>query len=93
MFSLNRNELDNLLDMYDEDLINSLDMFNVNKILNYLTDKGVYYARDILDERLELFFLDCDEFIKRFEELIGKIGDNYVDVIGEDSSYLDMMYK
>ena len=44
-------------------------------------------------ERLELFLLDSEEFIKKFDMLIDSIGDNYVDVIGENSELLDCMYK
>ncbi len=34
-----------------------------------------------------------DEFVKRFEKLKQKLGENYVDKLGEDLSLMDVMYE
>ena len=93
MLKLDNSDMMDLEEMYGSDLINKLDMDNVNKIYDYLINKGIYYAKDIFVERLELFLLDSSEFIDRFDSLIKNIGDNYVDIIGENSSLLEEMYK
>ena len=68
-------------------------MDNVNKIYSYLIDKGIYYAKDMFIEYLELFLMDSEEFINRFDALIKKIGNNYVEAVGEDDSLMEEMYK
>ena len=80
-------------EMYDEELINKIDKDNVMKIYNYLIKKGIYYAKDIFIEYLDLFLIDCDEFINKFEKVIKKLGSNYVDILGEDSSILEEFYS
>ena len=93
MLELDKIDIDNIEEMYNRDIIHKLDMDNVNKIYSYLINKGIYYAKDMFIENLELFLLDSDVFIERFNDIIDNIGSNYVDVIGEDSSILENMYK
>ena len=42
---------------------------------------------------LDLFLLPCDIFIKKFELLKQKQGDNFVDKLGEYSSLIELMYE
>ena len=86
-------DIQNLNEMYDKDFINKFDINNINTIYNYLIDKGIYYAKDIFVENFELFLLDSNNFINKFDKLIEKLGPNYIEIIGEDSSVLEELYK
>ena len=82
-----------LKENFDDKIISQLDNQNVNKIYNYLIDLGVYYAKDIFVSQANLFLLDYDLFVKKFEKLKQKLGDNYIDLLGEDCSLINIMYE
>ena len=92
---MNTNELDIkiLKENFDEELIEQIDVKNVNKILEYLEINGIYYAKDLLLNSLDLFLYSSDEFIKKFEYLKNKLGNNFADKLGEDSSLIEIMYE
>ena len=82
-----------LQENFDEEMINKIDINNVVKIFEYLDNNGIYYSKDLFLIALDLFLLPSDEFIKRFEELKSKLGENYIDRLGEDISLIEIMYK
>ena len=79
---MNIDELDIkvLKENYDIDEIKNIDINNVSKINKFLSN-------------LDLFLLPCDIFIKKFELLKQKQGDNFVDKLGEYSSLIELMYE
>ena len=82
-----------LKENFDDEIISQLDNRNVNKIYNYLINLGVYYAKDIFISQADLFLLDYDLFVEKFEKLKQKLGDDYIDMLGEDCSLIDIMYE
>ena len=82
-----------LKEKFDEKTIAKMDAENIYKILKYLNENGVYYAKDLLLSSLDLFLLPVNEFIKQFEKLKNKLGSDYVDKLGEDSSLIEIMYE
>ena len=90
---LDRIDLRMLNENFDRDIINQLDMENVNKIYNYLIDNGIYYAKDIFISQVDLFLLDYEMFVEKFEKLKERLGNNYIDLLGEDCSLIDIMYE
>lgn len=82
-----------LKENFDTETIAKMDAENIYKILKYLNENGVYYAKDLLLSSLDLFLLPVDEFIKQFEKLKNELGSDYVDKLGEDSSLIEIMYK
>lgn len=82
-----------LKENFDEDLISQIDAENVAEITNYLLSNGIYYAKDLFLSSLDLFLLDKEEFIKKFEKLKQRLGDNFVDELAEDSSLIEIMYE
>lgn len=81
-----------LKENFDDEIVNEMDIENVSKILKYLNDNNIYYAKDLLISSFDLFLLPVDEFIKQFEKLKNKLGVNFVEKLGEDSSLIELMY-
>ena len=75
---MNLDELDIqvLKENFDEEIIKELDINNVAKIYKYLVDNGIYYAKDLLLESLDLFLLPKEEFITKFEKAIKSENEN-----------------
>ena len=82
-----------LMENFDIDTIKQLDAKNVYYINKYLSDNGVYYAKDLLISSLDLFLLPSEVFIEKFEKLKEKLGSNFVDKLGEDASLIEIMYE
>ena len=82
-----------LKENFDTETIAKMDAENIYKILNYLDKNGVYYAKDLVFSSLDLFLLPADEFIKKFEKLKNKLGNDYIDKLGEDISLIEIMYE
>lgn len=82
-----------LKENFDDDIINEIDIENVSNIFKYLNDNGVYYYKDLFLTSLDLFLLPYDDFINKFEKLKTKLGDNYVDMLGDDISLIEIMYE
>ena len=82
-----------LKENFDDELLSQLDEQNISKIYNYLINDGVYYAKDIFISQADLFLLEYELFVKKFEKLKEKLGKNYIDMLGEDCSLIDLMYQ
>lgn len=89
---MTENDIKILKENFNEDMIKELDMENVKIIIDYLLKNKVYYAKDLLLNSLDLFLLDSNIFIEKFENLKMKLGSNYVDKLGEDMSLIELMY-
>ncbi len=89
---MTENDIKILKENFNEDMIKELDMENVKIIIDYLLRNKVYYAKDLLLNSLDLFLLDSNIFIEKFENLKMKLGSNYVDKLGEDMSLIELMY-
>ena len=82
-----------LKENFDEELISQIDSDNIAQIFDYLNNNGVYYAKDLLLNSLDLFLNPSDVFIKKFEHLKEVLGNEFVDKLGEDSSLIEIMYE
>lgn len=82
-----------LKENFDDDIINEIDIENVSNIFKYLSDSGVYYYKDLFLTSLDLFLFPCNDFIDKFEKLKVKLGDDYVDLLGNDISLIEIMYE
>lgn len=82
-----------LQENFDDETISKIDVENVYKIFKYLKENNVYYAKDLFITSLDLFLLPLDQFINQFEKLKSKLGEKYVEKLGEDTSLIEIMYE
>ena len=81
-----------LRENFSDEEITKMDALNISKIFRYLQENNVYYAKDLLLSSLDLFLLPVEEFINKFEKLKTRLGTDFVDKLGEDSSLIEIMY-
>lgn len=89
--NLDEIDMEVLKENFDSYIIEQLNTDNVAVINRYLLDNGVYYAKDIFLSSLDLFLMPPELFIKKFEKLKTKLGKNFVNELGEDSSLIEIM--
>jgi hypothetical protein len=93
MIELDDMDLKMLNENFDDETISKIDEENVKKIFDYLNKNNIYYSKDLFITSLDLFLLPYDIFIERFENLKKELGLNYVDMLAEDITLIELMYK
>lgn len=93
MQEINEIDIKILKENFDEELIKQIDLDNVSQIFSYLVSNGVYYAKDLFLNSLDLFLYPSEIFIKKFEHLKQVLGVEFVDKLGEDISLIEIMYE
>lgn len=86
---MNSDSVEELINKYEPEVFQNIDMNNVDKIIEYLDSENVDYIDELLRDYLDLFLIDLDEFKIRFNKLKQTYGENVVDMIAEDLSILD----
>lgn len=81
--------MDIIYSNYDEDYINSLNEENFIKIYNLFKEYEFYFINDIILNYLELFEMDYINVKVGIINLKEKLGDNFVQIIGNDMLYLN----
>jgi len=86
-------EIQIVYNKFEKSIINNLNIDNVDKIITFLEKKEVYYIKDMLVDYLDLFVFPYGEFIKKFNNLCNKYGENTIYKIGDNMSMLEEMYN
>ena len=84
-------ELKEVYEGYEESVLANLDEKNIQNIINYL-EKNTTITKDILLYYLDLFTIDVNEFIRKFEKLKQLLGENYEILLENKMDYLERMY-
>lgn len=78
---------------YDIQFLNSLNEEKFLKIYNLFKEYNFYFIEDIILNYLEIFLFEYDEVLKGINLLKEKLGDNFVNIIGNDMEYLDLLFE
>lgn len=84
--------LDDILEKYSETTINNLDKFNINKIIEFLSQEKCNYIEDILEDYLDLFTISCDEFIEKYKKLNNKYKNEYLKLASQDMNLFEEFF-
>lgn len=82
-------DINEIYEKYEPEVLQNLNMDNVEKIINFLIGQNVDYIDELFSDYLDLFIIDYNEFVVRFNNLKQKYGENLVELISEDLSILD----
>lgn len=82
-----------LLDTYEEEYLNDLDENNFIKIYNLFNEHNAYFINDIILNYIEIFFMDVQMVQEGFSALKEKLGENYINIIGNDMNYLQQIIE
>ncbi len=78
-------------DKYESDVIKNIDKDNMNKIIEFLKSKNCDYIKELLDDYLDLFTFDYDEFVDKYNKLNDKYP-NYLELVKDDMNLLEEFY-
>ena len=77
---------------YEESVIKNLDKDNVDKILSFLSLNGCDYIEELLENYLDIFVFEYNEFVIRFNKLNDKYNHNLINEIMDDMNILEELY-
>lgn len=82
---------DKIENIYGKDIINNIVMLKEDVINNfkYFVSLGFNDPEDIFERQVTIFVCSNDEFKKKINKLISKLGNNYIEEIENDISLLD----
>lgn len=82
---------DKIENIYGKDIINNIVMLKEDVINNfkYFVSLGFNDPEDIFERQVPIFVCSNDEFKKKINKLISKLGNNYIEEIENDISLLD----
>lgn len=90
---LDEDYAEELYDNYDVNVLNNVDKDNFDRIYNLFKEYKFDFIEDIILRYIEIFVLDYNTVEIRLNNLIKALGDNYIDIIGNDMSYLEYIVK
>ena len=77
---------------YEESVIKNLDKDNVDKILSFLSLNGCDYIEELLENYLDIYVFEYNEFVIRFNKLNDKYNHNLINEIMDDMNILEELY-
>lgn len=82
---------DKIENIYGKDIINNIVMLKEDVINNfkYFVSLGFNDPEDIFERQVPIFVCSNDDFKKKLNNLISKLGNNYIEEIENDISLLD----
>ena len=80
------------LNKYENSVIKNIDKDNINKIISFLTSKGCDYVEELLEDYLDIFTFEYDEFVIKFNKLDDEYNHNLINEIRDDMNILEEFY-
>ena len=84
--------LDEILEKYSERTINNLDRHNISKIIVFLSQENCDYIEDLLEDYLDLFTIEYNEFINKYHKLNKKYHNEYLRLASSDMNLFEEFF-
>ena len=86
---LSDNDLNRLKNIFNPVLFENVDYKNLEMIISFLEEKEVNYIKDMLLNYFDLFLIEYNVFVNKFNMLCIDIGEDAIKKISDDMSLLD----
>ena len=77
---------------YEDSVINNINMDNINKIIDFLILNGCDFIEELLEDYLDIFTFEYDEFVIKFNKLDDEYNHNLINEIRDDMNILEKLY-
>lgn len=81
-----------ILNKYEKDIIRNISKENFVKIIKFLQEKNCDFIDEIVEDYLDLFSFEYDEFVEKYNKLELKYGDSLLNEIKDDMNILEEFY-
>ena len=77
---------------YENSVVASIDRENVMKIISFLSINKCDYIEELLEDYLDIFTFDYDDFVIKYNNLNKKYNYNLINEISNNMSILEEFY-
>lgn len=84
--------IEDIVSKYDSEVLAKLNKENMAKIIIFLQKENCDFIEDLLNDYIDLFIIEYDDFIRRYIILNEKYNYKYLELVAEDMNYLEEMY-
>lgn len=85
--------MENTYNKYETSVLKNIDMKNLDAIVEFLKGKNMDFIDELIIDYLDLFLIPYNEFVKKYNKLEEKYGENLVEKIGNDMNILEEFYQ
>ena len=84
--------MNDILEKYNLDVINKIDEENMIKIIKFLEQEKCLFIKDILEDYIDIFTINFNEFIDKYNKLNIKYNNEYLKLACEDMNKLEELF-
>ncbi len=85
--------MNEILEKYSDSVLKNLDKDNINKILEFIIQNDCDYIDELFEDYLDLFTIDYELFVKKFERCNKKYNNQYLQLASENMNLLEEMFN
>ena len=85
-------DIEKLKEKFEEEVFENLDRENFNKIVEFLISEKCDYIEDIVCDYLDLFNIQYEEFVEKYNKLNNKYEGKFLSQASEDMNLLEEFY-
>ena len=84
--------MDKIINKYSNSVLKNLNKDNINNIIFFLKKENCNYIEDLLEDYLDLFIIDYQEFVEKYNELNKKYDNNYLYLVSKNMDLLEEFF-
>lgn len=84
--------MEEIIEKYSSSVIKNLDRNNIDKIIVFLKKENCNYIEDILEDYLDLFTIEYEIFVNKYNELNKKYNNKYLELVSNDMNLLEEFF-
>ena len=86
-------DIQKIKEKYEEYIFDNLDKEKFNKIINFLIKEKCDYIKEFFCNYLDLFNIEYEEFVKKYNKLNKKYNGSFLEKASEDMNLLEEFYS
>lgn len=84
---------ESIIEKYEKGVLKKINKENMTKIIHFLEQKNCDFIDDMIEDYLDLFSFDYNEFVTKYEKLDKKYNYQFLNLASEDMNKLEEFYQ
>lgn len=84
--------MEEILEKYSPTTLKNINHNNLSKIIKFLIKENCDYIEDLLEDYLDLFTIEYEIFVNKYNQLNKKYNNNFLQLASEDMNILEEFF-